>query len=109
MTVRSSRLGARTSSPASSVHLVVTPDGGQTVILKDVRLSFVSGTVTRCVVFTSSGATDVSLFDDPLPANSTVGFECWVVLLPGDDLNVYSEGGVVAIWASGAILDGIAL
>lgn len=107
MTVRSERLGVRTSAAANAIHVVYTAPAGKTGIVKHIAASYVSGNVTRAVIFLSSGGVTVTLFEGSLDPTSQLLLDCWCVLAPGDSLSVYSEGGVIAIWASGAELIGV--
>lgn len=86
--------------------MVYTAVAEETVLLKDVRLSWESGAVTRAVVGLQSGALNVQLIDQPIGNNGTVGMTPWVVLAAGESLGVFSQGGTFTYWFSGAELEG---
>lgn len=108
MAVRTKRLAVADSAPASTLHTIYTCPTGETTIVKDVRVSRVSSDPSRGVVLVRSGADEVVLLDQPVPEGTPGGLECWVVLLPGDEVVLYSEGGVIAGWISGTELEGLA-
>lgn len=108
MPVRTKRLAVRTSATAGAVHDAYTVPEGETCILKDVRISWLSGTVSRAAVLAASGSASVVLVDAPIPTTGPVGRELWVVLQAGDKLQVYTENGVALFWLSGTELEGVA-
>lgn len=108
MAVRSARLVAQSTAPAGAVHTAYTVPAGRTVLLKDIRVSWLSGTVGRATVIARSGPVNVVLIDAPVPPTDPIGAEVWVVLEPGDELAVYSEGGTCWAYLSGSELEGVA-
>jgi len=83
---------------------------GETAILKDWRIGTPGGnTATRAIVYLASGGTVVPLYDGPLSAFDTRGATPWVVLLPGDRIEVLASGHPgFQYWLSGAELEGLA-
>jgi hypothetical protein len=107
--VRTKRLFAGDTAPAGSGVTAYTCPAGETTILKDIRASNQSGSPSRLIISAVSGAARTAIVDEaatPLPA--TIGRSPWVVLQPGDQIELFSLGGVVAVWLSGAELEGLA-
>lgn len=96
---------------AGSVNGVFTTrytcPAGHTAILKDVRLTANGAGNTRAVVAVASGAAATYLYDQALAALASLD-GLFVVLEPGDVLQVYSTGNTFTVRASGAELLGVA-
>lgn len=108
MAVRSNRFFAGNTLPVSVVHDVYTCPAGKTAILKDIRVCSNGSAVTRCVVIVLSGGAAISLVDSAVAALQTIAVQGFIVLEPGDKMQVYSEGAGARVWLSGAELDGVA-
>lgn len=108
MPVRSNRFFAGNTLPISVVHDVYTVPGGKTAVVKDIRVCSNGAAVTRCVVIALSGGAAISLIDSAVGALQTISVQGFIVLEPGDKLQVYSEGTGARVWLSGAELDGVA-
>jgi len=108
MPVRTLQLGTGTSSPANALHTLYTCPAGRTAILKDFRLYSDGGCSRGVLLCEPSGAAGVSLYDDAIGATSVIVGSGFVVLEPGDELQVYSEGGTFLALLSGSELDGVA-
>lgn len=108
MAVRTKRLAIGDSAPANAEKTIYTAPAGETVIVKDVRTAQVSGAPTRVVVFVQSGTDRGSLIDEAAPGPTARLVGGFVVLMPGDQLRVFSQGGVFSAWVSGAELEGLA-
>lgn len=107
MPVRSARLGEGNSSPLSSIKTLYTCPAGRTAILKDVRVYVDTPAATRVAVILVSGPTSVTILDQAVAAQGNVSREGFMVLEPGDRIQVYSTGSVAYVWLSGAVLDGV--
>jgi hypothetical protein len=55
-----------------------------------------------------SGAAGISLYDAAIGSHAVIVGQGFVVLEPGDQLRVYSEGGTFLALLSGSELDGVA-
>lgn len=108
MAVRTKKLVVATTAPANAEHTIYTAPAGETVIVKDIRVSVISGTPGRFVVWVQSGAARTSLMDRALAALDAPSLVCWVVLSPGDTIGCYTNVGVAIVWVSGAELEGLA-
>lgn len=108
MAVRTKKLVVASTAPANAEHTVYTAPAGETVIVKDVRVSVVSGAPGRFVIWVQSGAARVSIMDRALAALDAPSLVCWVVLSPGDTIGIYTNTGVAEVWVSGAELEGLA-
>lgn len=81
---------------------------GRTAILKDYRLYSDAGNTRSVLLMKPSGAAGISLYDNAIGATTVVVGSGFVVLEPGDQLRVYSEGGTFLALLSGSELDGVA-
>lgn len=108
MTVRTARLADGDSAPAATAHVIYTCPTGKTAIVKDLRLDTGSSSPTRAAVQFSRGSDWISVIDGPRGALATPSVEGFIVLEPGDQIRLYSEGGTFAVIVSGAELQGIA-
>lgn len=108
MPVRTTVLGRGNSGTAQQEVTIYTCPAGETAILKDVRCSVATGNPTRIVVFLVSGATRSSLIDQALAAGEKGLGGLFAVLLPGDQIRIFSQGGSFDAWCSGAELEGLA-
>lgn len=101
-------LGVRDSAAANAEHVLYAAPAGKTAIVKDLRMYSEAG-CSRAVVFLNrSGPGSVSIVDQALGALAVHEEQGFLVLEPGDELRVYSEGGTFVTWASGAELAGVA-
>lgn len=108
MAVRSARLAAGTSGALGSETTLFTCPSGYTTLLKDLRVSVAASGNIRTVVWLQSGAVRVSLLDVTLGEFATVERQGFMVLEPGDELRVFASGAQARVWASGALLVGLA-
>ena len=108
MPVRSNRFFAGNTLPVSAIHTVYTCPAGKTAIVKDVRVSSAGSSVSRAVVIALSGGQAISLLDAAVGTTAVLSVLGFIVLEPGDQLQVYSEGTAARVWISGAELDGVA-
>lgn len=108
MTVRSVRLGEGDSAPAGTPKVIYTCPSGVTAVLKDVRLDTAASSPTRAAVQLSSGGSWHSIMDGPRSALATPSVTGFIVLQPGQQVRLYSEGGTFSCVLSGAELDGVA-
>lgn len=108
MPVHTDKLVDTDTAPANAEHQRYTAPAGMTVILKDVRVSVLSGTPGRFVLWVQSGARRVSIMDRALGTFDAPSLACWIVLLPGDQIGCYTSTGVANVWCSGTVLTGLA-
>lgn len=108
MAVRSKRLADGDSAPDDTPHLIYTAGAGETVLVKDIHIDGGSGGCSRAAMQVSSGGDWMSVTDGALGVLGIRSIQPWIVLLPGDQLRVYSEGGTFQYWVSGAELEGLA-
>lgn len=108
MPVRTKRLAQGSSAPVGTTQVIYTAPAGETVIVKDIHLDGEAAASTRAAVQVSSGSGWQSLTDGPLQALGVRSLQIWVVLQPGDQLRVYSEGSFFLYWVSGTELEGVA-
>lgn len=108
MSVHSARLAEGTSAPASATHTIYTCPSGKTALLKDIRIDPGASTPTRAAVQASWSGGWVSIHDGPLPALGVRSIQGFIVLEPGDQIRLYSEGGTFQCILSGAELEGLA-
>lgn len=106
MAVRSANLAVGTA-PTSTVATAATCPAGETWIIKDVRVYSATGT-PRAYVGVARGSLQCSIVDESVPGPGSRGLECWVVLEPGDSIEVYSQTNTSSYWVSGAMLVGVA-
>lgn len=107
MPVRSARLAAGTSTNLSE-KVAYTCPAGKTAILKDVRIHSPVDGLSQASVFMVSGPSAVTLIVGSIPALGQKSEQGFIVLEPGDQLRVFSNGGTFNYWLSGAELDGLA-
>lgn len=81
---------------------------GQTVILKDIRLTATGAGNTRAVVAVNSGAHASYLIDQAIGGGILGMTGIFVVLEPGNTIQVFSTGQTFNIRCSGAELSGTA-
>lgn len=109
MPVRSARLAVGLSGAGASQKTVYTCPAGRTAVLKDVRLVGRSDPAQPVTLYMVSGPTLVYLVRASLAANQTAAAQGFVVLEPGDQLNIDTPvTDHAAYWVSGAELDGVA-
>ena len=110
MPVRTQRLGLGVTPGADVAGTAYTCPAGETTILKDWRIGTPGGnTCSRAIVYLSSGGVVVPLFDGALAAFDTRGGTPWVVLHPGDELQVLAATHPgFQYWLSGTELHGVA-
>ena len=110
MAVRTKRLAAGLTGPASVGKTAYTCPSGETAIVKDVRLYARAGAVSSVKVFALSGAgIFVACFTGPMADQEVRQFQGFLVLLPGDRVVVEAtttDG--IAYWVSGTELEGLA-
>lgn len=107
MTVRSKRLGKLNVTPGD-FRLLYTCPAGRTGILKEFSLVPSGPGVARAVLAVVSGGDFAYIFDDAL-GRSIVGPRlAFVVLEPGDTIQVFCQGAAIFAWCWGAELDGVA-
>lgn len=106
MAVRSANLAVGTKSGAG-ITTVATVPAGETWIIKDIR-TYASGGAVRALVGAARGGLLVPISDGSLPNAGSRGVECWVVLEPGDEIQVFSNSTTFDFWVSGAMLSGVA-
>lgn len=110
MAVRTKLLAAGRLSTTTTVTVYTTP-ADETAIVKRLHIANVSATDTRTI---TAGA-DVPGFDktfyweDTLMPRKSVDVETWLVLPPGYEFTLRSDGTTsVNYWISGTELEGVA-
>ena len=108
MPVRSNRFARGATTVGSTVRVYTVP-AGKTAIVKDVVLWGFVGGVSRFALYAVSGAAQVAIVDQAIGGFQSARFSgLFVVLEPGDSLQVFSQGAAAQFWTSGAELDGVA-
>jgi len=88
---------------------VFTVPAGQTVIVKDLRMSAGGVAMTRAAIFIRSGPHVVFIRDGAMGgADSDQRTDMFLVMEPGGKIGVHSAGGTFGFIISGAQLDGVA-
>lgn len=109
MPVRTARLAAGLSGAGASQKTVYTCPGGVTAIVKDVRLVGRSDPAQPVTLYMVSGPVLVYLVRASLAANATAAAQGFIVLEPGDHLNIDTPvTDHAAYWVSGTELAGVA-
>jgi hypothetical protein len=108
MPVRTKPLVRASFNTAGALQTLYTCPSGETTIVKDVRVTTVSGSPSRAGLRVISGPTYIDLVDQALASGSVGLSGLFVVLRPGDQLAGFSLGGTVGMWVSGAELEGLA-
>lgn len=91
-----------------STIVVYTCPMGRTAILKDLRVTPISGGNTQCIFSVRSGADGVYLMVGALSAGTYGDNDLWVVLEPGHDIVAFTTGAACNYRLSGTELDGVA-
>lgn len=107
MPVRSKRLAAVTAAAGVGVTVYTAPPG-ETAIVKDIRLWSAFGPLSRVILSLASGPDAYAIVDRAFTNLETVERQGFMVLNPGDRLEVLSLGGALRVWVSGAELEGVA-
>jgi hypothetical protein len=105
VTTRSSRLWAAAETTATT-KLVFTCPAGSAAILKSVY-GYMSATPGQTIVQVYTAASTAAVYlilDAAAPAVALLRWDGWMVLEPGDYVSIYSSGGTVQTWGSGALL-----
>lgn len=108
MAVRSARLGTGNSNPSGSDKTIYTCPSGVTALVKDIRVNYASGTVSRGYIRLQSGGDSVIVIDRAFAAGDTASVQGFMVLEPGDQVLIFASGGALQVWVSGAELAGLA-
>lgn len=109
MPVRTKRLAVGQTGAAGAFTTVYTCPAGETCIVKHVLCVGANATAGRALVLLSSGVTGLSLVDQTFAVDQVVRVDAWAVLLPGDQIKVYSAlAGGIRYWISGTELEGTA-
>lgn len=109
MAVRSALLARGQSGAANALVTVYTCPAGKTALVKDVRMLSAGDPVTNAIVRITSGPALMHLIDGPLVVGDPVAVQGFVVLEPGDRIQVVCTGAnSTFFWISGAELDGVA-
>lgn len=110
--VRSKQLALASGGPTSGFQTVYTCPSDTTAILKDFSLntSSTGGDPLAIAVLKPSSGDYALLLDDEAPPATNVYRQSgtFVVMEPGDELQVYVTTGAWSLLASGAELDGTA-
>lgn len=108
MPVRTLRLAHGRLTTLNSFVSVYTCPAGRTAIVKDVR-THNDGTASSFVFWAVlSGPTSVRLLGANPNAGDAIFFTCFVVLEPGDQLQLFTASQPVNFHVSGAELAGVA-
>lgn len=108
MSVHTARLAVGQVNTLGSFQTVYTSPANVTTIVKDLRTNN-AGTVTTFLIWAvTSGAQQVRLLLASLNAGDPQSAQPYVVLKPGDALQIFTSAAPVAFWASGSKLDGVA-
>lgn len=107
MSVRTKRLAVGSSTDAVFKTIYTCP-AGRTAIVKDARMQALGAGNTRAIISVRSGSVAVYIFDVALQAGQFQATGLFIVLEPGDDMQVYTTGFNANYRVSGSELAGVA-
>lgn len=107
MAVRTNLLCAAVSINGAFTTRYTCP-AGRTAILKDVVMTATGAGNTRAVVAVNSGALAVYIIDEAIGAGIRHLKSLWIVLEPGDTIQLFSTGATFNARCSGTELLGLA-
>lgn len=105
--VRTKRLAVGSSIDATFKTIYTCP-AGKTAIVKDVRVQALGAGNTRAIVSVNSGPTANYLLDQALGQGQAQVIGLFIVLQPGDFMQVYTTGFNCNYRVSGSELEGVA-
>jgi hypothetical protein len=105
MTVRSTQLAAYHSTAAFTGTVFTCPDGWRTIVKDISALNTTTGlTLVQAYSYHPANGAYVLLINEQLAGNTSGFWSGWVVLNPGDLVQVAVQEAGVNVWISGTLL-----